>query len=657
MAASVKALLKLFFRKPMTYRFPPEMPLSEFSRGRHVLDMEKCRGCGACATICPNKAIEMVERETEDGKVRKYPQIDMFKCCFCGLCAEICPTGALKLTNFPWLVAMDKKSYIMPPEELAKPPELQMPPMKVKPKSVVDWARARSLWIVFYFTGCCFLEAAPWASSGFDMERFGLLTKGSPRQSDVLLVGGYVTTKTLRRIAKVYSQMPRPKYVMALGCCPATGGTYWDSYNVIKELDKYIPVDMWVAGCPPRPEPIGLAVVMAMDAIQGMGYQGKEEKVPEEVKVPCYEPKPGEKEMVFTVPFGPQHPASGNFSIRLRLDGEYILEAEAVPGYLHRGFEKLMEYRSWYQNIMIVQRICVLDGASYEIAYAETVEELAGIEPPDRAKYLRVIQAELSRIQSHLLNMGLVAKASGFDTVLNVAWGDREKVLYVRERLTGSRIYDIYSAPGGVRRDMPEKLREDIEEMVKKLRAQLEIYDDLLLKNPMFKERTVGVGKVDRDTAVEYDLVGPNLRASGIGFDVRKDVPYEVYGDLDFKVPCYEEGDAYHRTLVRRDEIEQSLNIIEQAVDEMPKGPFRKKVPFFMRVPKGEAWHCIESARGELCFHMVSDGSDRPYRVKVRGPTFDSILVLLPEVLKGALLADVPVVYWSFDNCPADHDR
>ncbi|RJS80524.1 NADH-quinone oxidoreductase subunit D [Candidatus Bathyarchaeota archaeon] len=655
---SLKSGFQLLKSKPITYNFPPETPLAKEFRGRHIFDPTKCRSCGLCAKICPNKAIEMVEEggtpSSSQVKVR-HPQIDYAKCCFCGLCADICPTGALRMTNFPMLVAMDKSQLLFPPEKLAQPPELKMPE-KPKIKNLTSWARSRSLWVINFFTGCCFIEAIPWVSSGFDMERFGLLVADSPRHADIFIIAGYVTWKTLKRIIRIYEQTPPPKFVVALGNCPATGGTYWDSYNTVKKIDDYIPVDIWIAGCPPRPEPIGLAVVEAMNAIQS-GYTGKKEEVKtsEKLRVPATKEKLEENE--FLLPFGPQHPASGNFQLKLKIDGENIVEAEPQVGYLHRGFEKLMEYRTWMQNVMLVERICVLDGGSYEVGYSVAVEKLAGLEPPERAQHLRVIQAELSRIQSHLLNLGLIGGATGFHTIQRITWGDREKILYLLERLTGGRIYHIYSIPGGVRRDLKEEFKKEAVKVLAYMRKRLKTYDELFIENPVFRKRTLDIGKLKAETALENDVTGPNLRASGIKFDVRKSTPYLAYDQLDFEIPTFKEGDAYHRTLVRRMEIEESLNIIEQALKKIPSGAFKVRFAPFATVPEGEAMSFIESARGELCFHMVSSGTNMPYRVKVRGPTFDTILVMLPKILKGAKIADVPVIYWSLDNCPADHDR
>jgi NADH-quinone oxidoreductase subunit D len=499
------------------------------------------------------------------------------------------------------------------------------------------------------------------------MERFGLVAVGSPRHADAMIVGGYVTPKTLKRIIRIYSQMPQPKWVIALGNCPMTGGTYWDSYNTIKDIGKYIPVDIWIAGCPPRPEPIGVAVVHAIQAIQG-GYLGKEEKTNSDAgkmdvaPYPLLGADPGHCE--FDVLFGSQHPASGNFNMDLKLDGETVIKATPYPGYLHRGFEKLMEYRTWMQNIMLVPRICVLDGASYELAYSGVTEKLAGIEVPIRGQYLRVIQAELSRIQSHQMNLGFGGAASGFDTIERLIWGDRDKALFLLEELTGARVYHIFNTIGGVRRDIQPDFPQKAAEYIDYMRDRLRIYDNLLVHNKTFIDRTEGLAVLSKDTAIRNDVTGPNLRACGVDFDVRTATPYEAYKDIGVNTVTATQGDAYHRFLCRRLEIEESLNIVERALDKLPSGPVcesktpeDKKITWRLKVPEGEALYCIEGGRGELCFHAISTGENTPYRVKVRGPTFGTILVMFPKLLQGVKIADVPVVYWSLDQCPADHDR
>ena len=260
--------------------------------------------------------------------------------------------------------------------------------------------------------------------------------------------------------------------------------------------------------------------------------------------------------------------------------------------------------------------------------------------------------------------MGLIASAAGLDTLTRITWGDREKILYLLEKMSGGRIYHIYNIPGGVRRDIPPDFSDRAREVIGYIRTRLKIYEDLTMNNQTFIDRTKGIGVVSRDDIIKYDITGPNARGSGVNIDIRKDVPYEAYEEIPFSVVTQNSGDALARTIVRIKEIEESLHIIDEALNMLPEGPIKtsstedgKRITPFSKFPKGEAIHFVESARGELMFHVVSNGDNKPYRVKVRGPTFDTILVYFPELLKGAYIADFPVIYWSLDNCPADHDR
>ena len=570
----IKEAIAGLIHKPITFNFPPTGNMTGRFRGRHIFYPDKCIGCQSCARICPNNAIEMVEREYNGRKV-KFPQIDYSRCCFCGLCVDVCPRQALRFTQFPFILAMNKEDLVMPPEKLAEEPKLEHP--KPPPtKNISQWALSRSIWVLNYMTGCCFIEAVPWVGSAFDMERFGLIAVASPRHADAIIIGGYVTWKTLKNIIMAYEQMPEPKFVLALGNCPMSGGTYWDSYNTVKDISKYIPVDIWIAGCPPRPENIGLAIMEAIHAIQG-GYRGKKHEVrgKDRVGVSIAKKPPKEGMFEYNLPFGPVHPATGNFSIYLKLEGEEIVDAAPNPGFLHRGFERLMEYRTWWQNMMIVSRICVLDGASYELAYFGAVEKLGRIEVPKRAKYLRVIQGELSRMQSHLLNLGLIGRAAGIDTIARITWGDREKILYLLEKMSGGRVYQLYNIPGGVRTDIPADFRDRARDVIKYMRERLSIYRDFLVENQVFVDRTRNIGIIPKSDTVEYDITGPNARGSGVNIDVRKDHPYEAYEEIDFSIQLRSDGDALSRTIVRINEIEESLNIIEAALEDLPGGPVR----------------------------------------------------------------------------------
>lgn len=367
-----------------------------------------------------------------------------------------------------------------------------------------------------------------------------------------------------------------------------------------------------------------------------------------------------EKEISFstiTIPFGPQHPASGHFHALCKCDGETVVDLTPYPGYLHRGFEKLMEYRFHIQNAMLVDRICILDPASNEMGYANVVEKAARIEVPERAKFIRTIMAELGRILSHITWIGIISMALGLDSGTRIAWGDREKIIRLNEIATGGRIYPCYFVPGGVRRDLPNGFKRKTLDALKYIEKQLDLYDKLVFWNETFLLRMRNIGIFDAEDAVALGATGPNLRASGIATDVRKDESYDAYSMCDFNVVTMKKGDAYSRALCRRKEIDESISIVRQALDKMLEGEFRVKKPPSMKVPEGEAYFCCEAARGELCFHMVSDGTNKPYRVKVRGPSFSHTLSEFPFLAIGSHIADIPAIYWSLDPCPADMDR
>jgi len=359
----------------------------------------------------------------------------------------------------------------------------------------------------------------------------------------------------------------------------------------------------------------------------------------------------------FLLPFGPQHPASGHFYASIIIDGERVVELNPHPGYLHRGLEKLMEYRTHVQNCMLVDRICILDPFSNEIGYVNAVEKITGIEVPERAKFIRTIMAELGRILSHITWIGVNSMALGLDSGTRIAWGNRERIIRLNEIITGGRIYPCYFTVGGVRRDLPQGFKEKIMKELDYVEKQLNVYDSLVFENEIFIMRMKGVGTFGAKEAIALGTTGPNLRGCGVKTDVRKDESYEAYPMVDFRVVTMKDGDAYSRALVRRGELAESISIIRQLLEKIPEGKFRVIIPSFMKSPKGDTHFCCEAARGELCFHMVSDGSPNPYRVKVRGPSFSHTLSEFPYLVKGVNIADVPAIYWSLDPCPADMDR
>jgi NADH-quinone oxidoreductase subunit D len=315
----------------------------------------------------------------------------------------------------------------------------------------------------------------------------------------------------------------------------------------------------------------------------------------------CEQPPSHEYELNF----GPNHPGiEGNYALKVRLHGDRVVAARADGGYLHRGFEKLMEERLWIQNIALVPRICVPDPAPMEVAYSMGVEALCGLDVPLRAQWLRVLQLELSRIAAHLFIFGGHAATTGLYS--NMYWGiaDRDLLLDLFEELSGGRVYSIYNLPGGVRRDLPEGFLDRLRYTLDYMESRLPDYDHLFFTNQVFVRRAQGVGVMTQEQALEWGVTGPNLRATGLAFDLRRDDPYLIYDQLQFDIPTEFSGDAWARVLVRRRELVQSIRILRQIAERLPKipGPVRTPIPnpLAWRVPAGETYVRIESSKGEL---------------------------------------------------------
>ncbi|MBS7626856.1 NADH-quinone oxidoreductase subunit D [Candidatus Bathyarchaeota archaeon] len=355
------------------------------------------------------------------------------------------------------------------------------------------------------------------------------------------------------------------------------------------------------------------------------------------------------------VSWGPQHPASGHLRFILDVDGDSVLNLEPDVGYTHRGIEKLTENRTYLQNIPVVERInSYCDATNTVLGYIEVVEELLECEVPERARFIRVIMAEMNRIASHLYWLCLMSISVGFETMLMWTMNERELFLDLFEMITGARI--TYSAlrPGGVRYDIPHGFEEVATKYLNHFERRLKDYYKMIFENSTFRLRTIGVGSISSSDAIKLGLVGPCLRASGVATDVRKDEPYEVYQNFDFNIPVEKAGDAYARSLIRFHEMEESVSIIRQALRSIPEGPIRKRVPLV--VPKGEAYSRVEAARGELGYYLVANGTDKPYRLKVSTPSFRN-MAALPYITRNVTIADIPAIYMSLDLIPLDIDR
>lgn len=356
---------------------------------------------------------------------------------------------------------------------------------------------------------------------------------------------------------------------------------------------------------------------------------------------------------------GPYHPAlPGPVRLWLALDGEVVVRARLERGFLHRGLEKAFESQRWMALGIYADRLDPECASFGELVVCRAIEEIVGVVPPARAAAIRMILCELTRIGSHLGFLARMARSVGADTAVHYVLREREKILDLFELLTGARFALNFVRVGGVAADVTEGFIERVLEVCELLRIRTQEYNDILSYNHGFMRRTVGLGIVTPERAKAFGLTGPNARASGIGYDVRRDAPYEHYSRLDFQVPvATTTGDVHERFILRLREINASLEILKQLVDSVPPGDFSILKPErSFRVPSGEAYVRVESPRGVLGCHLVSDGRDKPYRVNFNVPS-TAALELLPEVLRGASIADIPVILASFDLSMPEVDR
>jgi len=347
---------------------------------------------------------------------------------------------------------------------------------------------------------------------------------------------------------------------------------------------------------------------------------------------------------------GPQHPSThGVFRIVVKLDGEIIKEAMPVMGYLHRGTEKLAENLTYTQIIPYTDRMDYVSAMTNNYVLCNTVEKLMELEIPERAEYLRLIVMELQRVASHLVWWGTYLLDIGAMSPFLYAFRDREKIIDMFNELCGARLTYFYMRVGGVKWDAPEGWIQKVRDFVPYMREKLKEYDNLVSGNEIFLTRIKGVGAYDAQTAIDYGLSGANLRCTGVKWDLRKDQPYSLYEKFDFDVPVGKNGDCYDRYFVRLAEIEQSLRILEQAVDNFPgDGPIMGKVPRVIRPPEGEIYSAIESPRGEIGCYLVSRGKDKPFRIKFRRPSFVN-LQILPKLLVGETMTNLVTILGATD--------
>ena len=772
---------------------------------------------------------------------------------------------------------------------------------------VVNWGRRSSLWPLQFGLACCAIEMICTAASRFDIARFGAeLFRATPRQADLMIVSGTVVKRMVPMIVRLYNQMPEPKYCISMGACSSGGGPFKEGYNVVSGIDEFIPVDVYVPGCPPTPQALLDGLIMLQKKIDGESirdvrwyskeasgsyvvpllgpdlvdprqldeirdacqnpekYERTFKELPklhpsaaiDEVKeaptsiqefaakinealqlsnpiqtqkenlvvnpsnslevfqhlketygydylanvtsvdyADCYEavyhlasmkggPVQGvkvradksdpavpsltpiwrganfqEREVwdmmgirfeghpslkrillwegfegfplrkdylepyyeepgkIFAsrwreghhqraedrVPFhrnviypkgwdpdkwqptgddletpigsvttaqltpdqllinmGPQHPSThGVFRMKLLLEGERIIGLEPVMGYLHRNHEKIGERNTYIMNMPFTDRLDYICSMGNNFGYALAVEKLIGVKPPERAEYIRIIMAELTRIVNHFWAIGFLLNDLGaFFTPALYAIEERELILDLFEMASGSRMMCNYFRFGGVAEDLPEEFIPLAKKLVyDRLPGGIDQMDQYLTKNEILINRCRGVGVIKGEDAVAFSAAGPVLRAGGINYDVRKQDPYSIYDRFDFNAIVYQNGDIYDRYMVRIDEMRESLKILKQALEQIPGGEiFTGKKGWQIRVPAGEAYSRVENPKGELGFYVVSDGEAHPYRYHVRAPSFIN-LTPLEHMCKGHLVADVVAILGSIDIVLGETDR
>ena len=383
-----------------------------------------------------------------------------------------------------------------------------------------------------------------------------------------------------------------------------------------------------------------------------------------------------------TINFGPQHPAAhGVLRLVLELDGEVVERVDPHIGLLHRGTEKLVEYKTYLQGLPYFDRLDYVAPMNQEHAWCLALERLTGTEVPRRAQFIRVIYSEIGRILSHMLNV--TTQAMDVGALTPPLWGfeEREKLMVFYERASGSRMHSAYFRPGGVHQDLPERLVQDIHDWVDPFFKVCDDIETLLTDNRIFKQRNVDIGVVDRKTIEDWGFSGVMVRGSGLAWDLRRSQPYEVYSELDFKIPLGKNGDCYDRYLCRMEEMRESAKIIKQAVEKMPQGPvlpedskiapprrgemkrsmealihhFKLYTEGF-HAPAGEVYAAVEAPKGEFGVYLVSDGTNRPYRAKIRAPGYPH-LQAMDHLCKGHMLADVSAILGSLDIVFGEIDR
>lgn len=355
---------------------------------------------------------------------------------------------------------------------------------------------------------------------------------------------------------------------------------------------------------------------------------------------------------------GPQHPSThGVLRMVVELEGERVKKVIPVIGYLHRGLEKIAEYRTYPQVVPLTDRLDYLSSMANNMSYCKAVEELMGITIPERAEYIRVIVLELQRIASHLCSIGFYGNDVGVTfTAMMYTFRERERILDLFEDLCGARLTYNYVRIGGLREDLPQGFNDKALEALEHIEKKVDEYEDFFSDNEIFLKRTQGIGVLKAKDAINLGATGPVLRGSGVKTDTRVTDPYTIYDKFDWEIVTAKDGDCYARYSVWINEIRQSISIVKQGLTGLPEGEFTAKVPRVLKPEANEAYSRIESPRGELAVHVISDGSPKPYRVKIRSPAFCN-LSLLPHMAEGGLIADLVATLGSIDPVFGEVDR
>ena len=361
---------------------------------------------------------------------------------------------------------------------------------------------------------------------------------------------------------------------------------------------------------------------------------------------------------IFDLIVGPQHPMLKEPErFVFKVEGEYVVDVEPRIGYAHRGIEKAAENRTFLQILPLVERVCGICSNSHTLCYTLALDELLDLEVPPRAQYIRTLVAELERIHSHMLCLGVMGHEMGFDSLFMYMWRDREIVMDLLELISGNRVNYAMNIPGGVRRDLNSETMDKIRKGLEILEKRNKYYKKVFSEDPTVLKRCADVGVLKESVAKSLNAVGPTARASNHKTDVRKDDPYVAYDEIDFQMIVYDTCDVYARNLVRVDEIIEAINICKQVLDKLPQGDYKVKVPPFPKPPEKEVISRVEALRGELIYYVKADGkSIKPYRVKIRTPTLLNIMPFC-EMVKGNYIADIPVVLESIDPCFCCEDR